>query len=151
MSIYLAQQKEGEMKSLIRGQITSISLCSQLCKQETQLFMKRSSVLADGRERQGRARKTRKLLSWYLKNEINLHARQGHGKGSQPRGRLVLSPLGLPSLRRHGSHTSAPEAITQSQGCLSPPAGQGRDTGPESKCCPTECWVFLIILIVTNN
>ena len=101
MSIYLAQQKEKKMKSLIRAHVTSISLCSQLCKQETQLFLEHSSVLQQMEEKD-QAQPLRqesaclKLLG--LKNEISLYSKQGqkedgpHFKASIPPREISVQP-----------------------------------------------------------
>lgn len=68
------------MKSLIRAHITSISLCSQLCKQETQLFLEHSSVLQQMEEKdqaQPHRQESACLKHLCLKNEISLYSKQG--------------------------------------------------------------------------
>lgn len=101
---HLFSTTKGEKSEVInQGQITSVSLCSQLCKQAARLFTEHSSVPADGRERQSIARQTRKLLSGTYRMQLIYTLGRDRRKASLLEGCLVLCvklPSALSSLTR---------------------------------------------------
>lgn len=89
------------MKSLIRAHIASISLCSHLCKQETQLFLEHSSVLQRMEEKeqaQPHRQESACLKCLCLKSETSLYSRQGqkedvpHSNAAGPPCEITVQP-----------------------------------------------------------